>query len=221
MIKHDQNGSISGLAVSLVLVNLLFIASLAFAVWAYGGRQDYKNNTDTKIAAAVTLARQDESTNKDKVFAELVKQPLRTYVGPESYGSLIIKYPKSWSAYVDDTGNSNAQVDGYFYPGTVPSITSPNSSFALRVQVLPQSYSSVLTGFRGLQQANKVTITPYTLPKVPKTIGIRVDGEIKPTKAGSLIILPLRDKTIQISTESSEFNADFNGNILPNLSFSP
>lgn len=221
MNKHDQNGAINGLVIPLVIISLLLVGSGGFAAWAYAGRQDYKNNTDTKIAAAVTIARQDESTNKDKLFAEVEKQPLRSYIGPQAYGSLIVKYPKTWSAYVDDTGNGNAQVDGFFYPGTVPSITNQNSSFALRLQVLPQSYTTVVTSFRDLEQAKKVSISPYALAKVPKIIGIRVEGEIKPTKTGSLVILPLRDKTILISSESSEFSADFNANILPNLSFSP
>ncbi|MBC7708328.1 hypothetical protein H7Y63_03825 [Polaromonas sp.] len=221
MIKHDQNGSLNGLLIPLVIVSLFFVTSAGFAAWAFASRQDYKLNTDEKIASAVTIARQNESTAKDKQFAEAYKQPLKTYTGPQAFGSLSIKFPKTWSGYVDDTGKGTSVVDGYFYPGTVPSITSPSSTFALRVRVVAQSYSSILTGFKGLQKANKVTISPYALPQVPSVVGVRIDGEIRPTRNGTLIVIPLRDKTIELSTEGSEFTADFADNILPNVSFSP
>ncbi|MDL2342248.1 MAG: hypothetical protein QFB87_04185 [Patescibacteria group bacterium] len=221
MIKHDQNGSLNSLLVPLIVVTLFFVGSASFAAWAFASRQDYKTNTDEKIASAVTLARQNESTLKDKQFAEVEKNPLRAYTGPQAYGSLVIKFPKTWSAYVDDTGNGSSVVDGYFHPGAVPSLTSPSSTFALRVQVLSQSYTSVVTSFKGAEQLKKASVAPYALPLVPSVVGVRVDGAIKPNKTGSMIVLPLRDKTIEISTEGGEFGADFTNNILPNVSFSP
>jgi hypothetical protein len=51
--------------------------------------------------------------------------------------------------------------------------------------------------------------------------GVRVDGQIADNIQGSMIILPLRDKTQEIWTESNSFLPDFNNNILPNLTFSP
>lgn len=221
MYKHDQNGSINILLLPLVIVGVLFLATAGFATWAYSGKQDYKNNVDAKIATAVTVARQTESTAKDKEFAEVSKQPLRNYNGPQALGSLVLAYPRTWSGYVDDTGSGGASLDGYFYPGTVPSLTNQASSFSLRIQVLSQSYASTLTNLKGLQTSKKVTVSPYALPKVPGTVGVMVDGEYKPNKNGKKVILPLRDKTIEISTEGSEFINDFNNNILPNITFSP
>ena len=221
MNKHNQRGSVNSLLLPCIVITLLFFSSAGFGVWAFAGRQDYKDNTDAKIASAVTVAQQAESTVKDRQFAEIEKQPLRTYTGPQAFGSLLVKYPKTWSAYVDDTGTGNAQIDAYFNPGTVPALTAQNSLFALRVQVIAQSYSSTVDSIRESQQGTGAVVTPFALAKVPNIIGVRVDGNFKEQKNGSLIILPLRDKTIEISTESSDFLADFNKNILPNFSFSP
>jgi hypothetical protein len=208
------------LLIPFILAGLFLVAALAFGGWAFTGRQDYKTNVDQKIAAAVTLAKQQESTLKDKQFTEAEKQPLKTYTGPQAYGSVSVKYPKTWSGYVDGTGG-NAQLDGYFNPGVVPAITGDNSVFALRIQVVAQSYENVLTGFRGQQQAGQLAISPYALPKVPNVVGVRVIGQINQGKSVDMIVLPLRDKTIQVSTEGSEFSTDFNTTILPNFSFSP
>lgn len=221
MNKHDQNGSINSLLLPCIVLTLLLLGSVGFGVWAFAGRQDYKTNTDAKIASAVTVAQQAESTVKDRQFAELEKQPLRTYNGPQAFGSLVIKYPKTWSAYVDDDGRGNAAVDAYFEPGVVSSVNATTTHFALRVQVQAQSYSAAVNTIRSAQKTSGATITPFALPKVPNVVGVRVDGAFATQKSGSLIILPLRDKSIEISTESNDFLNDFNANILPNISFSP
>jgi len=221
MIKRNQDGS-AGLVISFVLTVILLISTLGFAGWAYSSRQDYKDNVDTKINDAVTIAKQQESTAKDKQFAEAEKQPLRPYHGPEAYGSIVVNYPKTWSAYVADTGNSNATlVDGYFHPSTVPSVTDQNSVFALRVQVLNQSYSQVLTSLAPQQKTGNITITPYALPQVPKVVGVRATGKLEGTKVGTVVLLPLRSETIKISTDGVQHLSDFNNIILPNFTFSP
>ncbi|MEO8104796.1 MAG: hypothetical protein ABI602_00465 [Candidatus Saccharibacteria bacterium] len=220
-MKHNQNGSINILLIPFILAVVFLIAAVSAGAWAYSGRQDYKNNVDQKISAAVEIAKQQESTQKDNQFAEAEKKPLKTYSGPQASGSLIIKYPKTWSSYVDDSSVGGTPVDGFFYPGTVPSITATSSTFALRVQVLSQAYNDVLNNLKGLQQQGKITVDAYKLPNVPSVIGVMVIGQIVPDKDVSMVILPLRDKTIEISTQGDQFRSDFTANILPNLSFSP
>src|SRR4051812_971312 len=121
MIKHNQDGAVSGLLISFIFTVLLLIGAISFGAWAYTSRQDYKDHSDQKASAASKLAVVKESTRKDAQFAEEAKKPLRTYTGPEAYGSLHIEFPKTWSAYIDDTGSGSALVDGYFAPLSVPS----------------------------------------------------------------------------------------------------
>jgi multidrug efflux pump subunit AcrA (membrane-fusion protein) len=223
MVKHNQDGAVNGLVISLIFAILLIIGAGGFGAWAYMGRQDYKNNSDAKAAAAVTAAKSQEDKVKDAQFAEAAKQPLRTYQGPEAYGSLMVNFPKTWSGYVDASGTGSALVDGYFAPGVVPSATSQNSVFALRVQVLNQQYAQVLQSFSGQQQGGKLTIGAYALPKLPKVVGVKAVGQIGGQNQASvtMIILPLRSQTLEISTQGNQYLDDFNNNILPNFSFSP
>lgn len=220
MIKHNQDG-LSTVAVMLGVTIFLLIGALAFAGWSFAGRQDYKNNTDQKVAAAVTVAVDKAKSAKDVEFADKEKYPFRTYSGPEAFGSVVVKYPKTWSAYVDDTGNGAAPVDGYFHPGTVPSVISTNSTFALRVQVLGTSYSQSLANLSSQQQTGKITVSAYALPKVPKTVGVKAVGTFQNGQTGEMVLLPLRNQTLQISTQGSQYTTDFETNILPNFSFLP
>jgi hypothetical protein len=212
---------ISVLIVPLALAILFLIGAILFGAWAYSGRQDYKNNVDAKISAAVATAKQQEASAKDTEFAQKEKLPLRTYAGPTAYGSVTIKYPKTWSAYVNDDMNASPFVDGYFYPGVVPDIMSTNSAFSIRVQVVQDTYSNVLNDLQGLVDQGQTKITPYKAPNVPTVIGIRVDGKISAVKSGSIVVLPLRDTTLKIWTEAPAFQDDFNNTILPNFTFSP
>lgn len=224
MIKHNQVGAISGLGISLVMCCLLLVVAVAFGGWAFSSRQDYKYNTDQKIAAAVAVEKQQEDTVKEADFAQREKFPLKSYQGPDQFGSLKLMFPKTWSGEVDDTGNGgNALVDGFFNPGVVPSISDENSTFALRVQVLNQSYSDALTDLQGLQNSTdkQVTITPYALPKLPKDVGVEVQGSLPNNKSGLMVVLPLRDKTLEMWTEGDQHTDDFNKIILPNFTFSP
>ncbi|HUY85424.1 MAG TPA: hypothetical protein VMU97_02820 [Candidatus Dormibacteraeota bacterium] len=221
MFKHNQDGTVSGLGISLVLAIVLLIGALGFGGWAFSSRQDYKNNVDTKISTAVTAAKSQEDKVKDAQFAEAAKQPLKTYQGPEAYGSLMVSYPKTWSAYVDDTGKGSALVDGYFTPGAVPSISDQNSVFALRVQVLNQPYAQVLRSFSAQQQAGTLTISAYALPKLPNVVGVKAVGQVNNQASVTMIVLPLRSQTLQIWTEGTQYLNDFSNNILPYFSFSP
>lgn len=224
MIFDNEQGAVNGVLISLILSVLLLLGAIGFAGWAFTSRQDYKNNTDEKIAAAVTVAKQQEGTAKDTQFAQDEKKPLRTYNGPEAEGSLAISYPKTWSGYVDDSAQGESALDGYFYPGIVPSLTAQDSIFALRVQVLSQTYDQVAKNVLSQNSSENTAppvISPYSLPKLPKVVGIKIKGTLPNQKQGEMIILPLRSQTLQVWAETSQFTPDFEANILPNFNFSP
>lgn len=185
------------------------------------GMQDYKTNIQPKIDKAVAIAEENTKTAKDKEFVEKEKNPLKEYKGPAAYGTVSIHYPKTWSAFVTETNSGSTPVDGYFHPGFVPGIQS-ETDFALRVKVVSQQYADVMKQFESKAKAGKVKVSPYTAPKLGSAVvGSRVDGEINTGQQDSMVLFPLRDKTIEISTESNQFLGDFNSIILANLTFVP
>ncbi len=221
--RLNDSGAFSVLVVPLVLVSILLIVSVGFGVWAYSSRGDYKNKSDQKSAVAVAQAIKQEDIVKDKQHAEADKQPLKTYIGPEQYGGLHLSYPKTWSGYINGAGTSAQPLDSYFQPDVVPSISNQNAPFALRAQIMNQSYSSVISQYNGGITAKTLTAKPYSYPKVPSVVGIRFDGIVDGGKkaTGAIVVVPLRDKTLKIWTENQAYLADFNNSVLPNVTFSP
>jgi hypothetical protein len=215
----SERGSAAQIAVvSLLAVGL--IGAIVFGVWAYMGMTDYKKNVDAKVATAVKQNTQKVRADSALAFAEESKNPLKTYTGPSEYGAVQVQYPKTWSAYVVLNGGGSP-LQGYFQPDVVPSVTSQTSSFALRIEVVQTAYSQVLRSFETFQKQGKASVTPFTLSKVPSVVGSRLDGQISQNKKGAMIILPMRDKTLKIWTESETMLKDFNEIILTNASFSP
>lgn len=208
------------LAIPLVMTIVFLIASLVFGLWAFSSRQDYKNNVDQKISAAVDLAKKETASSKDTEFIDREKQPLKDYKGPSTYGSIQVKYPKTWSAFVDDSGRGAAPVDGFFHPSYVPS-SQTGANFALRLQVVNSPFATELRNYDTQVRTGKATSQPYKPVNVANVLGIRIDGEIVTQKQGSVVLLPLRDKTIKIWTEADQYKKDFDENILPNFTFTP
>lgn len=211
----------NGLLIPFVVAVLLLITFVGLFVWALASMQDYKTNSDKKVATAVEVAKQQVSSAKDKEFIEKEKSPAEQYTGPAAYGTVHFEYPKKWSAYVDES-SSVLPVNGYFHPSFVPGLNS-GTAFALRVQVTNTKYAEELRQFDARVKAGKVTVKPYQPANVKEAsaLGVRIDGEIDTNKQGSMVIFPLRDKTIKVSTEATQFVGDFDNFVLKSLTFVP
>lgn len=216
MKKHTS----LGLIIALVLFVLLFLGAAGFGFWAFNERGKFKNDTDKIVAQEVALAEQKVSTAKDAEFVEAEKQPNKVYKGPATFGSIELAYPKTWSAFITETGQGGTPIDGYLHPDFVPGVQS-GTQFALRVEVIQKSYDVEMKQFDSKVKAGKVTVTPFRAELVPEVLGARVEGEVNQGQKNVMVLFPIRDKTLKISTESETFYGDFNTIILKTLKFVP
>lgn len=210
-----------GLIVGLIIAVLLFIAAAVFGLWAFTQMQDYKNNSDKKAAVAVATANEAQKKDLEAQFAEQEKSPNKTYTSPAQYGSVALVYPKTWSAYAVESDNSSQPVDVYFYPNFVPNVAGKNNYY-LRMQELSASYESTLKTYQDKAKQGTVTISTFTPALVKNaTPGVIISGQLETDKKGTLVILPVRDKTLKIWTESDAAAGDFTNTVLKNLTYSP
>jgi len=216
MRKLNQTGS---LLLPLVIVIVLFVAAASFGGWAFMSRQDYKNNSDAKAAVAAKKATAAESVKKDAEFAIAEKSPVKSFTGPETYGSLTFNFPKTWNQYIA-TPSSSLQLNNYFSPNYIPDINS-SALFALRVQISDTSYATMLKGFDGGAKSGSVSVSAFRAAKVPSVLGSMITGAIKGKTQGIMVLLPIRDKTIVFWTEGTDFRGDFTNTVLPSITFLP
>ena len=203
-IKNNEGGVINVLLVPLITATVLLVAMVGFGAWSFMSRQDYKNNSDQKVTAAVEVAKKQTATEKDNEFLEKEKFPLKNYTGPADLGSLQMSYPKIWSGYISDN-------DGKFFIFNPDIVTERNDPLnALRITIEDSPYSEVVTGYDSQVEDGAAKASIFALAKVPDAVGVRFDGEYEKGKNGVLVVLPMRDKTILIACEISDRIKDFN-----------
>ena len=211
-----------------IILTVLLLAAVGFGAWAFSGRQDYKNNADAKIAVAVAAAQKAEDAKQLQNYNQQLKQPYKTYTGSSTFGSITFSYPLTYSAYIDTTSDSQP-IEGYFHPSVVPGIES-GTAFALRVELVDTAYIQVVGQFSSDIQQGTLTSAAYVPPKLKGVANVQpgtlLTGQIGQdskgnTQNGEMVIIPVRDKTLQIYTESDNFLSDFNNIVLPSLTFQP
>ncbi len=210
------------LLIPLIISVLLFVGALGFGIYAFSGMQDYKNNSDKKVEVAVEIAKQETSTSKDKEFVEKEKIPHRMYTSPDTLATVHFEYPKTWAAYMNEDTKTNrgTPLDGYVHPDFVPAADS-GVDFALRVKVESRPYADLLSQYDGKVKQGKVKISPYKAPKMQSDLGVRIEGEINKAQKNVMIMIPIRDKTLIIWTESMQFIDDFDKIVMASLTFVP
>ncbi len=216
MRKLNQSGEVNPFLVSTIALAVLLIASLVFGISVQGKYSDAKNNVDDKVSTAVSKAESDQKKKLDAEFFEKEKQPLVTYESPATLGTIKVSYPKTWSAYVEEL-DGQTQINGYFHPKFVPS-PQKKIKYALRLQLKDAKYAAELQTWADNVKRGDLKASPV---EVSGASGTRYDGKIDSDKQGAMVILPIRDKTIIVWSESPDYVADFNDIILKNFSFVP
>jgi hypothetical protein len=205
----------------IALSVILFI----FGIWAFNGMQTNKKSVSAaNNTASQALASQKTAETK---YNDLLQKPYKTFTGPNNYGTISFNYPKNWSAYVDSGGGE--LINAYFYPDQVPS-TQSDTAFALRLELLDSDYATVVQQFSASVSQGSITSHAYVPPAMAKNAsaqpGVKLDGAITQTSTGttlqgSMVILKVRDKTLQVYTQANSFESVFDSVVLPSLTFVP
>jgi hypothetical protein len=212
--KQGHGGLVFG-----IIMTVAFVSALGFGLWAFSGMQENKTNLDAKIEKASDAAVKEAEDAKEAEFAEREKDPNRGYTGPSTYGSLTFAYPKTWSMYFEESESGGTILDLYAHPFAVRGLGSENS-FAFRTQILASDFDKEAEKYQKQAEKGTVAVTAFKLELVPTVLGIRVTGEVAKDKQGIAVLVPLRDKTIKIWTESNDFASDFD-KVIQSTTFIP
>jgi len=216
MLNKDQRGEINHLTIPFVIVLVLALGFGVFSVWAFAGYSEQKNNVDVIVATEVVEAQKAQEVVLRAEFAQEQKNPYKQYVSGSTNGSIKIVYPKTWSALIDEQETGSASFDAHFHPDFVPGGT-PDTLFGARVEIVNSDYAQVLSGYQRDVEDGDLKARAI---KVSGATATRFDGLIENDVTGAVVVLPLRDKTVMIWTESANYLGDFD-RIIKNLTYSP
>lgn len=217
---NREAGEANIFLIGMILFAVLAVGMAGAFFWAYSERNDYKENSDSRVATAVEKAKSEQKAADEKHFKEEEKKPNRKYESGADFGTISFDYPKTWSQYI---AKDDGELAVYFYPDAVPTV-SKKTAFALRVTEINKDYNEVVEKYQKQIDKKGLKATPLTIGKTKNFAGykgIRFDGQFDDAINGAVVIFKIRDKTLQIFVDHQNFMKDFNQIILKTLQFAP
>jgi len=201
-----RSGAASGWMITAIAGITLFLLVSVAAVWLFLAYSEQKTDVEGKLKVAVAEAKKEQSEEDRKQYLEESKNPRLEFVGPADYGRVSFMYPRNWSAYVDKDGSDRGDYKAYLHPSVVPSVSSRESRFALRLEILNQDFDAVLKQYEQLLKKGDLT---SSTPEFNGNASTRIDGAFTKELRGSVVLMKVRDKTIRFSTDADTFKPDF------------
>lgn len=212
MTSLNQKGALNYLLIPLILSCILMIVFIGTTVKFYSDFTDQRDNNQPKIEAAVEEATSEQKKELEADFEQREKEPFKVITGPSEYGSVKLVFPKTWSSYVTSSGST--EYDFYAHPNFVP---AEGVNYALRASVIRRQFSDEVGSYDS--QVRKGELKASSI-QIAGTTGTRLDGFLEKDIEGSMVMFPVRDKTLLVWTESKDFRSDFN-KVVNNLTFVP
>lgn len=205
--RIKEIGAITGQLVAIIGLAVLVLILGSVAIWALVNYNEQKTDVDGRVAVAVADAKKAQADEDDAKFLEREKEPNESFVGPDDYGRLTFKYPKTWSVYIEKDGTKGGDYTAFLNPVQVPSTSESDvTQFALRVVIEQKDYDSVVQDYDAL--VKKGDLRQSTTASQGNQ-GTRLDGNFSKNIRGAAVIYKSRDKTITIRTDADTFKPDF------------
>lgn len=198
-----------------IILGVVCLALAAAFVWALGGYLDYKSNTEKKITAAVAEAENKKTKELETGFQTERNRLFNKYTTDPVIANATLEYPRDWSFYLEQDTKSKTQIDAKFNPTVV--VEGSPGTVGLHLQIVQQLYDDVVADHQRSIEQGELTASPLQISGVN---GLRFDGKIDHDHVGSMVVFPIRDKTLIVSTESNDFVSVFN-EAISKLSFTP
>jgi hypothetical protein len=195
--------------IMLILVVVFGLTTLIFGSLALMFSSQASTATKTlkaKTAAAATVAREEQKKADDEANTKANNSPFRAYVAPEEFGSFVVNFPKTWSSWVDQE-RSGTQVSLILNPDFVRRTNGQDELMATRVVLLERTKDSFMSQYQGLLKSGKLKQADI---KVSGLSAIDVTGTFTGSKTVRQVVVPIRDKVLVFTTESTKYSTEFN-----------
>ena len=201
---------------TLIIVGV--VLALVIIATGFLGYRAYQGTTalNEKYSTGYNAGKADQGKADDAKIQEINRNPFRSFTAPKELGAFVVSFPRNWSLAVTKT--TGEACSGYWQPDFVD---TDSSAYALRISVTDDSYDSSLAKLRASVKSSKNKLTESTV-EVSGVDGAKFSGLIdKKTTNGTVIILPLRDKTMVIQTDdNAKYGKDYD-DIVTKLKINP
>lgn len=199
-----------------VVAGILLLLTIFFGARAFINSEDLAEaNQQGQIEGAAAQKSADE-----KAFTAEKNSDFRTYVAPDYAGSFRVNVPKSWSIAVspNDSGNTLSALSNPDF------VENKLDKYALRFALVNKDIDEVKKPLDNLTKEKdpnkrKLNVEDITVSGIK---GFRYTGQISSKiPNGTLVLVPLRDKTFSIQTDDNDLYLAVFNSIVANLGLNP
>ncbi|MFI5240329.1 MAG: hypothetical protein ACHQUB_01300 [Candidatus Saccharimonadia bacterium] len=195
--------------ISSIFLGVMVVVVAIIAIVIFGNERHVQSQLS--IASQTYIAQGKATQLKTDQQNALIagETPFRDYVAPELYGGFDIKFPKDWNAYVIEDDSQLNQVVLYLNPSfvTLSGQNPATNSYAFRAVLINERSTTVIANLVGIAKTNGVTNKSVTVSGIASTW---YDGKFDQFHNGVLVLVPVRDKTLELITDTHDYLTEFN-----------
>lgn len=192
--------------IALILVGVFALLFFGLFIWTLVNWINVRTDVDGQINKAVAIAVDAKVTELETEFQEREKSPFSTFAGPEAYGSLTFRYPKTWNLYIAKDASNGGDYEAYLNPGAVNPVSN-NTINSLRISILDKAFDTVIRNYENNIRSGKLSLNLRLVGGDNANI---YTGELPSGKfVGAAAVFGVRDKTVVLQTDANIFLDDF------------
>ncbi|HSX48125.1 MAG TPA: hypothetical protein VLF41_01305 [Candidatus Nanoarchaeia archaeon] len=153
-----------------------------------------------------TEGQTSQKSSDDERYLQQNETPFRSYISPDIFGQMQVKFPKDWSGYVEQTVDGSPQINLILHPDFVKVLKGEDNPYAVHFQLLKQTYDSLTKAKEGDVKGGKLKLSTVSVSGIS---GSRYEGKYDSKHDGVTVLIPVRDKTVLFSTDDKKYLPEF------------
>lgn len=213
-MKHKYNqsmkyhrGDINTLIIVIIAMGIVILGLGGLSIYMYGESTRVTAERDSTIEEATTKARFEELQECNQSWTEKSLQEKTDFYGPDDFGALKFRYPKSWDLYIANDSTDGKHYSAYLNEDSVPTINK-NTRYSLRINIyVATDYASYTATLNKSVEKGALRSRPLDLKLVSNATATRYDGELekgssnKEAIRGSMAVMRYNNNTIVVRTD--------------------
>lgn len=206
MSPHHNRFGLTGIL--LVVLGLGTVVFATLAIMAFDSSSKATSALKSARANSFRFGQEDQKKADDLASTVANESPFRSYIAPDFAGGFEIKFPKNWSANVQETESSTTQVVFFAQPNFVKFTTSKTipDKMALSVTLIKSPLAQTQRRYDDRVKAGKMKSSTTSVSGIA---GMSYNGKLDEDTSGLAVMLGVRDKTLIFESHNEQFKAEF------------
>jgi hypothetical protein len=188
------------------LVTFALVTLTALSIYGMVSSSQARSALNHAREKAYQAGQQDQKAEDEERFRIASQSPYRSYSAPGIYGGFEIKFPKNWSGHVVENEGGSPQVQLTLHPNFVKQVANQDNAYAARVQLSRTNHDQIVKQRQNEVKAGRMKQQSVSVAGIPST---RFEGKFDNKHDGVTVLVPVRDKTVIISTDDKKYLPEF------------